>query len=121
MHDFKYSIISNYLGESSVCTACHAETDERYVQEAILPACNEQRKWFLPLLFPKIHAFELSTILKNLKFSLLWVITVYKPIVIRKRTKQELKELSFPLATSTGNRFYLSYLRRYSRFNNALF
>ena len=64
MHDFKYSIISNYLGESSVCTACHAETDERYVQGAILPACNEQRKWFQSLLFPKIHAFALCTILK---------------------------------------------------------
>ena len=76
MHDFKYSIISNYLGESSVCTACHAETDERCVQGANHTACNEQRKSFLSVLFPKIHAFELSTILKILKFSLLWMITV---------------------------------------------
>ena len=121
MHDFKYSIISNYLGESSVCTACHAETDERYVQEAILPACNEQRKWFLPLLFPKIHAIELSTNLKILKFSLLRVITVYEPILVQKHAKHDIKELPFLLATSTGNRFYLSYLRSYQRCNNARF
>ena len=119
MHDFKYSIISNSLGESSVCTACHAETDERYVQGAILPACNEQRKSFLPFLIP--HAFELSTISKVLKFSLLWVITVYEPIFIQKYAKHDIKELSFPPATSTGNRFYLSYLRSYKRFNNARF
>ena len=78
MHDFKNSKISTSLGESSVCTASHLETDERCVQEAILAACNEQRKSFLPLLIPKIHAFELSTILKILKLSLLWVITVYE-------------------------------------------
>ena len=64
MHDFKNSKISTSLGDSSVFTACHAETDERRVQGAILPACNEQRKWFQSLLFPKIHAFALSTILK---------------------------------------------------------
>ena len=121
MHDFKYSIISNYLGESSVCTACHAETDERCMQGAILHACNEQRKSFLPLLFPKIHAFELSTNLKILKFSLLRVITVYEPILIQKHAKHDIKELSFLLATSTGNRFYLSYLRSYQRCNNARF
>ena len=76
MHDFRYSIFSTSLGDSSVCTACHAETDERYVQGANNPACNEERKSFLPLLFPKIHAFQLSTISKVLKFSLLWTITV---------------------------------------------
>ena len=119
MHDFKYSIISNSLGESSVCTACHAETDERYVQGAILPACNEQRKSFLPFIIP--HAFELSTISKVLKFSLLWVITVYEPIFIQKYAKHDIKELSFLLATCTGNRFYFSYLRNYKRFNNARF
>ena len=121
MHDFKYSKISTYLGESSVCTACHAETDERCMQGAILHACNEQRKSFLPLLFPKIHAFELSTNLKILKFSLLRVITVYEPILIQKHAKHDIKELSFLLATCTGNRFYFSYLRNYKRFNNARF
>ena len=119
MHDFKYSKISTYLGESSVCTACHAETDERCMQGAILHACNEQRKSFLPFLIP--HAFELSTISKVLKFSLLWVITVYEPIFIQKYAKHDIKELSFLLATCTGNRFYFSYLRNYKRFNNARF
>ena len=115
MHDFKYSIISNSLGESTVCTACHAETDERRVQGAFLLDCNEQRKCFLPLLFPKIHAVELSTILKILKFSLL--ITVYEPIFIQKHAKHDIKELSFPLAKSSGNRFYLLYLRSYKHYN----
>ena len=121
MHDFRYSIFSTSLGDSSVCTACHAETDERCVQGANHPACNEQRKSFLSVLFPKIHAIELSTILKILKFSLLWVITMYEPIFIQNYAKHNIKELPFPLATSTGNRFCLSYLRSYKRFNNARF
>ena len=78
MHDFKYSIISNSLGESSVCTACHAETDERYVQGAILPACNEQRKSFLPPLITEnayvwiINFFKGSKIFTSLGDHSVW-------------------------------------------------
>ena len=65
----------------------------------------------------EIYAFQQSTISKNQKFSLLWMIIMCETSVIQKHAKHDIKELSFPLARSSGNRFYLLYLRSYKHYN----